>query len=958
MQNRKQILPDTYSVPVKITIQKPATNARYKHFHQTHFTAGDEEQFIHEVSLKPIHKVEKISEDLVSTYWNGYLMSAETMIQTFRYLFYKFKKGLCIQIRDGQLITFLPFSNVHFVNEWSDRLQIPDGFFHKNNALSPHQWYSNNGLFRYESPCNETDTGMCHMKHMFETLCRVHGKSIPDVDLFINRRDFPLLRKSKCEAYHNLFDSKEIPLLSHSYCNYTPILSSCGSDEFADICIPTMDDWTQIMLRENVHFASTNRKIACSNDQFLGCTWSRKKPVAVFRGSSTGLGTTIENNIRLRLVHMFADHPHCDVALTAWNPRFRKVMGDPRVQEQIPDPSIAMGKSLTFEEQSHFKFIIHAPGHVQAYRLSLELAMRSVILLIDSEYQLWYQKWLNPWEHYVPVSADLSDLNERIKWCLTHDEECKIIASQAREFYDRVLTKESCLKYLKDICISLSVAHTRVPYGTLNFHGLQTRFVHHFLSNSSVSFVAPQKKSNLQHGKKRMTISCLKKNWVQYLRPKVFSSHSYERRNVFQSAHTKIELMLLSPENKIILKKLSNQSMYSTKYKHRYIHEHFVGLLCVNQILRSIPNFAYTYPVSLDADRPILYLEYIQGETMFDFIRGNSFSLNKWMFLMIQSILAILVAQRECFFRHNDMCSWNILISEYPEEHIFDYLVLDEKNVAHVVRIYTTCIPIIIDYDKVDVIYDLQFIPAGILEYAREYPQFPKYHDVLCLFLNSVFNILKFQQSRLTPSEKDLLLYLFRECVTDPVYCPRESIKNLEDVSKFLHDAHKFANLSFSHKGELLYRSPFQMFELFQKWYKVSHFGNRNILNTVEKQPPFYCYRNVVFTENVFLFSEQECGLLRIYANQLMRNEEDISFPEGENWTVNLPRVPTESHVTDVPKKYQNILNILLEIAMGFSDKPSQDRFLALIQNNLKTISDIYAYSKYLVKFKLQRNIL
>jgi hypothetical protein len=207
----------------------------------------------------------------------------------------------------------------------------------------------------------------------------------------------------------------------------------------------------------------------------------------------------------------------------------------------------------------------------------------------------------------------------------------------------------------------------------------------------------------------------------------------------------------------------------------------------------------------------------------------------------------------------------------------------------------------------------------------------------------------------MTCTEKELLFYLYKECATDPVYCPRESLKTLEDIEYFLRDAHKFSNLSFSHKGNLLYRNPFQMFQLFQKWYKVSHFGNGNILNMIETQPPFYRYRNVNFSENLFLFSEN--ALLNIYAKQLLC-EDDVCLEDHENWNINLPMIPDTCYVADIPKKYQNILNILLEISMGFQEKKDQDKFLNLFQNNLKAMANIYTYAKYLVKFKLQRNIL
>lgn len=48
-------------------------------------------------------------------------------------------------------------------------------------------------------------------------------------------------------------------------------------------------------------------------------------------------------------------------------------------------------------------------------------------------YRQWYYHRLEPWVHYVPVAADLSDLVERVEWVRIHDAECAEIARRARE---------------------------------------------------------------------------------------------------------------------------------------------------------------------------------------------------------------------------------------------------------------------------------------------------------------------------------------------------------------------------------------------------------------------------------------------------------------------------------------------------------------------------------------------
>ena len=66
------------------------------------------------------------------------------------------------------------------------------------------------------------------------------------------------------------------------------------------------------------------------------------------------------------------------------------------------------------------------------FRLTKELSMGCCILLVESEYKLWYHHLLIPYKHYVPIKKDLSDLIERIKWCKENDLKCKEIAKNSK----------------------------------------------------------------------------------------------------------------------------------------------------------------------------------------------------------------------------------------------------------------------------------------------------------------------------------------------------------------------------------------------------------------------------------------------------------------------------------------------------------------------------------------------
>ena len=106
------------------------TNPRYRDFTQTQFTAGDEEQFQHyrfakSTSRKPQIQLEQniFENELISIWEKNQNISTESTLDTFRYIFNKFKKGIFIKILNNQLKVFLPFSKSHFTNEWSHNIK-------------------------------------------------------------------------------------------------------------------------------------------------------------------------------------------------------------------------------------------------------------------------------------------------------------------------------------------------------------------------------------------------------------------------------------------------------------------------------------------------------------------------------------------------------------------------------------------------------------------------------------------------------------------------------------------------------------------------------------------------------------------------------------------------------------------------------------------------------------------
>lgn len=225
----------------------------------------------------------------------------------------------------------------------------------------------------------------------------------------------------------SLSDSVLLP--SDKKGDFLPVFAYSGKKGYVDVPIPTYDD------------------IFDSKVGQLETDWSSKKDVAVFRGSSTGCGTTTQTNMRLKLATMRS--PDLDVGITQYT---ENVKIDPKIGLSKVKKDIKLVKPLTLAEQSHYKYMIHVDGNVAAYRLLKTMLTGSLILRVKSDYYMWSDSFLKPGTHYMEVKEDLSDLEEVLEWCREHDSKCKEIAdrgmTEAKKLLDSDFIKKTFVSIL------------------------------------------------------------------------------------------------------------------------------------------------------------------------------------------------------------------------------------------------------------------------------------------------------------------------------------------------------------------------------------------------------------------------------------------------------------------------------------------------------------------------------
>ena len=611
--------------PNKAKIQ---TNTRYRNFCQINFTAGDEEQFFNLINKENVlrKKKTKLSSIKVPTeFIKKYKkINTNSIIDTFRYIFHELKKGIFIQIKNNKVVTFLPFSKYNYVNDWANNIDVDKRFsnledllkycqtksnkeYNPRKILKVNEWVGNNFLVRFEYPQNEGDSNVTNIKHMFETLCRY--KKVPNIDFFINRRDFPILRDDSNYPY----------VLSKKKCklqNPCPVLSMSSNPDYMDIPIPTWDDWAKVCYRDDKIFFSSNY-IYRKNKEYpkiKKTNWENKIPKAIFRGSSTGQGVTIDTNPRLKLASI--KHHYIDAGITQWNlrPRIIEESDDKYILSTIciDDLSFSTVETVSPQEQSKYKYIINVDGHSAAFRISLELEMNSIILMVKSNYVLWNTWNLEEDVHYISIKRDLSDLIEKIEWCENNPEKCKKILENLTS-YKKKLSKGNILNYLQKTLWNLSD-----NIGNIS---------HNVIDVIDVIIIKEKKILNKEADVKIP--------------------------NINSEVLVKTKSTVIEKYGNLVLKSVIKEK------QNELIHEAFI----YQKGLKSLKSSQFSKNLGFCGDKTVW--EYIKGITLAQYIQ-KQFNFKEFKNIIIQICGILQSAHELCEFTHNDLYCWNIILVNEP----------------------------------------------------------------------------------------------------------------------------------------------------------------------------------------------------------------------------------------------------------------------------------------------------
>lgn len=103
------------------------------------------------------------------------------------------------------------------------------------------------------------------------------------------------------------------------------------------------------------------------------------------------------------------------------------------------------------EMVSQYKYLIDTQAHGFSGRLKYLMNSNRLIFMQDRFYKTFIEEHLKPFEHYIPVKYDFSDLIDKIQWAENHPKESEGINKNMFEFASKNLSVHSINKKWKEL---------------------------------------------------------------------------------------------------------------------------------------------------------------------------------------------------------------------------------------------------------------------------------------------------------------------------------------------------------------------------------------------------------------------------------------------------------------------------------------------------------------------------
>ena len=114
------------------------------------------------------------------------------------------------------------------------------------------------------------------------------------------------------------------------------------------------------------------------------------------------------------------------------------------------------GTQFKYPDYIKHKFLIDIDGNAWSSRFILLLSTGCVIFKIETPYVEYFNEFLVPYKHYIPVASDSSDLPEKIQYAVDHDDEMRAMSENLVSSFNRFIANGRWELYVKTLLTEYS----------------------------------------------------------------------------------------------------------------------------------------------------------------------------------------------------------------------------------------------------------------------------------------------------------------------------------------------------------------------------------------------------------------------------------------------------------------------------------------------------------------------
>ena len=172
------------------------------------------------------------------------------------------------------------------------------------------------------------------------------------------------------------------------------------------------------------------------NHFFNSIPWHEKDNNLCWRGGCSGVGH--DQSLRIKFVKKIYDYnPNTNVRLSWWWSEGKNIASN------------YFSGRLDAKSFLNYKIFFIVDGNCIASNHMWGFATGSIPFLISNG-KCWFSDLIVPYQHYIPINYDLSNLIEQIEWVKNNDHQAKIIADNAYQFSSVYFSSEYQKQYLKN----------------------------------------------------------------------------------------------------------------------------------------------------------------------------------------------------------------------------------------------------------------------------------------------------------------------------------------------------------------------------------------------------------------------------------------------------------------------------------------------------------------------------